>query len=238
MVTRINLGDIAVDVVQKGIKNIHLSVHPPTGKVRIAAPLRMDVGTIRVFAISKLGWIKKQQEKLRRQEREAPREYLDRESHYYRGKRYLLKVVENEAAPRVELKHATMVLHVRPGAGNEKKQSVIDEWYRRQLKDEIQPLISKWQRYLGVRAERLSVRKMKTMWGSCVPKSRSILINLELAKKPPACLEYIVVHELVHLLEPTHNSRFVALMDQYMPQWRFHREELNRLPVRHERWGY
>jgi predicted metal-dependent hydrolase len=171
MLTQINLGDIAVDVVQKGIKNIHLSVHPPTGKVRIAAPLHMDVDTIRVFAISKLGWIKKQQEKLRHQEREAPREYLDRESHYYRGKRYLLKVVEEEAAPRVQLRHATMVLYVRPGADDEKKQFVIDEWYRRQLKDEIQPLIAKWQRHMGVRGERFSVRKMKTMWGSCSPKS-------------------------------------------------------------------
>ena len=238
MVRRINLGDIAVDVIQKGIKNIHLSVHPPTGKVRIAAPLRMDVDTIRVFAISKLGWIKKQQDKLRRQEREVPREYLDRESHYYLGKRYLLKVVEEDAAPRVELKHATMVLYVRPGADEDKKQSIVDEWYRRQLKEETQPLVAKWQRRLGVSVERFSIRKMKTMWGSCTPKSKAILLNLELAKKPPACLEYIVVHELVHLLEPTHNSRFVALMDRFLPQWRFHREELNRLPVRHEQWRY
>jgi hypothetical protein len=238
MVTQIHLGDIAVDVVQKGIKNIHLSVHPPTGKVRIAAPLRMDVDTIRVFAISKLGWIKKQQEKLRHQEREAPREYLDRESHYYRGKRYLLKVVEEDSAPRVELKHATMILRVRPSADADKKQSVIDEWYRRQLKDEIQPLIAKWQRHLGVRVDRFTVRKMKTVWGSCTPKSRAILLNLELAKKPLTCLEYIVVHELVHLLEPTHNSCFVSLMDRFMPQWRFYRQELNRLPVRHEGWGY
>ena len=126
----------------------------------------------------------------------------------------------------------------RTGADEDKKQSIVDDWYRRQLKDEIQPLIAKWQRRLGVSVERFGVRKMKTMWGSCAPKTEAILLNLELAKKPPTCLEYIVAHELVHLLEPTHNSRFVALMDQFMPQWRFHREELNRLPVRHEHWGY
>jgi predicted metal-dependent hydrolase len=238
MVTQIHLGDIAVDVVQKGIKNIHLSVHPPTGNVRIAAPLRMNADTIRVFAISKLGWIKKQQQKLRKQERETPREYLDRESHYCWGKRYLLKVVENDAAPRVELKHASMVLHVRPGADDDKKQSVMDEWFRRQLKAEIPPLIAKWGRHMGVTVARFTVRKMKTKWGSCTPESKSILINLELAKKSPECLEYIVVHEMVHLLEPTHNSQFIAFMDQFMPKWRFQREELNRLPVRHESWRY
>lgn len=238
MVTQIQLGDIAVDVVQKGIKNIHLSVHPPTGRVRIAAPLHMKTDTIRVFAISKLGWIKRQQTKLRKQERETPREYLDRESHFCWGKRYLLEVVENYGAANVELKHRTIVLRVRPGANDGKKQSVLDEWYRQQLKAEIQPLIVKWGQHMGVRVARFTVRKMKTMWGSCTPKSRSILINLELAKKPRDCLEYIVVHELVHLLEPTHNRRFISLMDQFMPQWRSHREELNRLPVRHERWGY
>ena len=198
----------------------------------------MNADTIRVFAISKLGWIKKQQQKLRKQERETPREYLDRESHYCWGKRYLLKVVENDAAPRIDLKHATMVLRVRPGADDDKKQSVMDEWYRRQLKAEIPPLIVKWRRHIGVTVARFTVRKMKTKWGTCTPESKSILINLELAKKPPECLEYIVVHEMVHLLERIHNGRFIALMDQFMPKWRFHREELNRLPVRHERWRY
>ncbi len=238
MVTQIQLGDIAVDVVQKGIKNIHLSVHPPTGRVRIAAPLRMNANTIRVFAISKLGWIKKQQTKLRKQERESPREYLDRKSHYCWGKRYLLKVVKNDATSRVEIKHRTVVLHVRPGADDYKKQSVLEEWYRQQIKDEIPSLIAKWEQHMGVTVARFTVRKMKTMWGSCTPESKSILINLELAKKPRECLEYIVVHELMHLLEPTHNRRFISLMDQFMPQWRSHREDLNRLPVRHESWGY
>lgn len=235
---QIHLGDIAVDVVQKGIKNIHLSVYPPQGRVRIAAPLRMDLDTIRVFAISKLGWIKQQQDKLRGQAREAPREYLDRESHYVWGKRYLLKVVEQDAPPHVAIKHSALVLHVRPSAIDAKKQSVLSEWYRQQLKEETRSLIAKWAPHMGVALPAFTVRKMKTKWGSCTPAARHILINLELAKKPPECLEYIVVHELTHLLEPTHNSRFIALMTQFMPKWRFYREELNRLPVRHEDWGY
>jgi hypothetical protein len=235
---QIHLGDIPVDVVQKAIKNIHLSVYPPHGKVRIAAPLHMDLDTIRVFAISKLGWIKQQQEKLRGQARQSPREYLDRESHYVWGRRYLLKVVERDAPPEVTLTHGKLVLHLRPGASQEKRQSVLDEWFREQLKDETRQLIEKWAPHMGVPAPTFTARKMKTKWGSCTPAANAILVNLELAKKPLECLEYIVVHELTHLLEPSHNPRFITLMTQFMPKWRFYREELNRLPVRHEDWGY
>jgi predicted metal-dependent hydrolase len=234
----LQLGNLAVDVVLKDIKNVHLSVHPPTGRVRIAAPLRMSLDTIRIFAISKLGWIKQQQEKLREQEREMPREYLDRESHYVWGKRYLLAIVEKVAAPGVELKHNKMVLRVRPGASDEKKQDILEEWYREQLKIAVLPLIAKWEPLMGVKVEGILVRKLKTKWGSCSPIRKTIRLNTELAKKPSECLEYIVVHELVHLLEPTHNRRFVALMDRFMPNWHFHRDMLNRLPVRHERWAY
>jgi len=234
----IELGAITVDVVKKDIKNIHLSVYPPNGKVRISAPLRMSLDTIRVFAISKLGWIKQQQKKLREQERETPREYLDRESHYIWGKRYLLKVLEIDAAPTVELKHGTMLLRVRPGASDEKKQAVLEAWSREQLKAAVLPLIAKWEPLMGVQVERFFVQRMKTKWGSCSPVTSGIRLNTELAKKPRECLEYIVVHEMVHLLEPTHNSRFVASMDQFMPKWQFYREVLNRLPVHHERWKY
>ena len=238
MVERIELGDIAVDVVKKDIKNIHLSVYPPAGKVRISAPLRMDIDTIRVFAITKLGWIKSQQKKLREQQRETPREYLDRESHYVWGKRYLLKVIEKEAAPEVELKHSKMLLQIRPATSDEKKQDVLDAWYREQLKEVVPVLIAKWQPLMGVKVEKFFVRRMKTKWGSCSPKAKSIRLNTDLAKKPPECLEYIIVHEMVHLLEPTHNSRFISLMDQFMPKWRFYKDELNKLPVRHEHWAY
>jgi predicted metal-dependent hydrolase len=238
MVTQIQLGDIAVDVVKKDIKNIHLSVYPPNGRVRISAPLRMNLDTIRVFAISKLGWIKQQQKKLREQERETPREYLDRESHYAWGKRYLLKVIEGDEAPSVELKHNKMRLQVRPGASDEKKQAIIEEWYRERIKQAVPSLIAKWEPIMGVKVERFYVQKMKTKWGSCSPSTKSIRLNTDLAKKPKECLEYLVVHEMAHLLEPTHNNRFISLMDQFMPNWRFYRAELNRLPVRHEDWAY
>jgi hypothetical protein len=238
MVTQIKLGDIAVDVVQKDIKNIHLSVYPPAGKVRISAPLRMDIDTIRVFAITKLGWIKSQQKKLLEQARETPREYLDRESHYVWGKRYLLKVIEQDAAPEVELKHSAMLLKIRPTTSDIRKQEILDAWYREQLKAVVSDLIAKWEPLMGVKVQKFFVQKMKTKWGSCSPASKSIRLNTDLAKKPPECLEYIVVHEMTHLLEPTHNNRFIILMDRFMPKWRFYKDELNKLPVRHETWGY
>jgi predicted metal-dependent hydrolase len=238
MVTHFDLGDIAVDVVQKDIKNIHLSVYPPAGKVRISAPLRMDIDTIRVFAITKLDWIKRQQQKLREQARETPREYLDRESHYVWGKRYLLKVIEKDTEPEIELKHKKMFLQIRPATSDSRKQEILEIWYREQLKKAIPLLIAKWEPLMGVKVERFFVQKMKTKWGSCSPSSKSIRLNTDLAKKPTECLEYILVHEMTHLLEPTHNSRFVSLMDQFMPKWRFYKEELNRLPVRHEKWEY
>jgi predicted metal-dependent hydrolase len=238
MVTQIELGDIAVDVVQKDIKNIHLSVYPPTGKVRISAPLRMDLDTIRVFAITKLGWIKSQQQKLREQERETPREYLDRESHYVWGRRYLFKVEEKDAAPEVELKHNKMILRIRPATGHEAKRAILEAWYRENLKEAVPALIAKWEPLMGVKVERFFVQRMKTKWGSCSPDAKSIRLNTDLARKPPECLEYIVVHEMVHLLEPTHNARFISLMDLFMPKWRFYKDELNKLPVRHESWAY
>ncbi|MGB4227259.1 MAG: SprT family zinc-dependent metalloprotease [Candidatus Dechloromonas phosphoritropha] len=233
-----HLGDIAVDVVQKDIRNIHLSVHPPAGKVRIAAPLRMDLDTIRVFAITKLAWIKSQQKKLREQERETPREYLDRESHYVWGKRYLLQMVEKDATPSVELKHSKMILQLHPATSHEKKQAFLDAWYREQIKEIAPPLIAKWERIIGVQTERFFVQKMKTKWGSCNPGPKNIRLNTDLAKKPLSCLEYIVAHELTHLLERHHNDRFTTLMDAHMPQWRQYREMLNSLPLAHQEWGY
>ena len=238
MTETIDLGGIVVDVVKKDIKNVHLSVYPPTGRVRISAPERMSLDTIRVFAISKLGWIKQQQQKLLEQERETPREYLDRESHYVWGKRYLLKIIEHNAAPEVELKHSTMLLCVRPGSDDGKMEAVLDAWYRQQLKEAVPPLIAKWEPLMGVKVERFFVQRMKTKWGSCNLGAGTIRLNSELAKKPPESLEYIVVHEMVHLLEPTHNARFIGLMDRFMPKWEFYRDILNRLPVRHENWGY
>ena len=238
MESRFNLGSIVVSVRLKDIKNVHLSVHPPTGRVSISAPKRMSLDTIRVFAISKLTWIKQQQKKLRDQERESPREYIDRESHYVWGKRYLLSVRQRDAPPSITLTHVRMVLHVRPGTDEQRRESIVAEWYREQLRQAVAPLLARWGRRIGVIPEAFFVQRMKTKWGSCNHVSRTIRLNTELAKKPAECLEYIVVHELVHLLEPTHNARFVALMDQFMPRWKSHRDVLNRLPVRQETWGY
>jgi hypothetical protein len=238
MVTQIAFGDITAEVVLKDIKNIHLSVYPPHGRVRIAAPSRMKLDTIRVFAISRLGWIKRQQLKLQGPERATPREYVDRESHYVWGKRYLLKVVEDNAAPTVALQHSRLLLQVRPGMHVWKKQAIIEAWYRQQLKNAVPPLIARWEPRLGVRVERVFVQRMKTRWGSYNHRARTIRLNPELARKPRECLEYIVVHEMTHILEPTHNARFVALLDQFMPPWQFYRQQLNRLPVSHKDWAY
>jgi hypothetical protein len=232
------LGDVVVDVLRKDIKNIHLSVHPPTGRVRIAAPLRISLDTLRVFAISKLAWIRQQQQKLQAQDRETPREYLNRESHYVWGQRYLLTIATHDAAPAIEIKHNKLVLHVRATASAAKRQAVLDAWYREQLRAAISPLIAKWEALMNVAVTQFFVQRMKTRWGSCNACARTIRLNTELAKKPSECLEYIVVHEMVHLVEPTHNARFVALMDGWLPKWRFYREALNRLPVRHEDWAY
>ena len=237
MVTRIDLAEISVEVRKKDIKNVHLSVYPPNGAVRISAPLRMNLDNIRVFAISKLGWIRTQQNKLLSQEREAPREYLDRESHYVWGRRYLLKLIEIDAAPQLDLKHSELVLQVRPATEEARKQAILDDWYRVQLKAVAPSIISKWEPLMGVKVNRFFVQRMKTKWGSCSPASAYIRLNTDLARKPKEYLEYVIVHEMTHLLEPTHNSRFTALMDQFMPSWRIHREALNRLPVRHQSWG-
>ncbi len=238
MVTRIRLGEIAVEVLRKDVRNIHLSVYPPAGRVRISAPERLSLDTIRVFAISKLGWIRRQQEKLRQQERETPRDYVNRESHYVWGRRCLLKVVEGDQAQGVELTPARMLLRVRPGADTDKRQAILDTWYREQIREVAAPMITKWTEVLGTKVTRVHVQRMKTKWGGCRPKSGSIRLNTDLARKPRECLEYIVVHELAHLLEPTHNARFVALMDRCLPRWRFLRQQLNQLPVRHEDWAY
>jgi len=238
MPTQLKLGDIAVDVIRKDIKNVHLSVYPPNGTVRISAPSRMRLDTIRVFAIAKLNWIKEQQKHFQEQERETPREYSERESHYVWGKRCLLRVVERDHGPLIELTHGRMLLNVRPGADSTRMQAIVEKWYREEIRKAVPPLVTKWQPLLGVHVDRFFVQRMKTKWGSCSPHTRSIRLNTDLAKKPPECLEYIVVHEMVHLIERTHNAVFVATMDRVMPQWRFYRDQLNRLPVRHEDWAY
>ncbi len=238
MVEQITLGEIIADVVLKDIKNVHLSVYPPNGHVRISAPERMSLENIRAYAVTKLDWIKNQQKKLRGQERVTPRAYVSGESHYVWGKRYLLKVIEVDEAPSLRITASRIELRVRTETTSERREEIVEAWLRAQLKLRIPGLIAKWEDKLDVKVTQFHVQRMKTKWGSCTSHRNAIRLNTELAKKPLECLEYIVVHEMVHLLERSHNARFVSLMDEHLPKWRFHRDELNRLPVRHEEWHY
>ena len=236
---RITVSGLVVDVVRKDIKNLHLAVYPPDGRVRVSAPLRVDDEAVRLAVISRMPWIKRQQAKFVRQERQSAREFVSGESHYYQGHRYLLNVVYHDAPPQVVLcNKTTLDLFVRTGSVTAKRERVLLDWYRRQLKEMIPPLITKWEPIIGVQVAEWRIKRMKTRWGTCNIQARRIWLNLELAKKPAHCLEFIIVHEMAHLLERKHNARFTAHMDEFMPQWRFCSEELNRAPLAHATWEY
>ncbi|MDD5473649.1 MAG: SprT family zinc-dependent metalloprotease [Candidatus Methanoperedens sp.] len=235
---QITVGNISIDVVRKDIKNLHLGVYPPSGRVRIATPLKIDDEAVRLFAISKMAWIKKQKIKFETQERQSERRFVSGESHYYRGRRYLLNVIYHKTAPRVEIRKTSIDLYVREGSAREQREKVLTEWYRRQLKEQIPELIDKWQKMMGIEVSDWGIKRMKTKWGTCTNAARRIWLNLELAKKPQHCLEYIIVHEMVHLLERNHNDSFAAYMDKFMPQWHFYKDELNRGILSHEIWSY
>ena len=235
---QITVQSLTVDVVRKAIKNLHLGVYPPDGRVRVAAPLAVSDEAVRLAVIGKLGWIKRQQSSFRAQSRQGKREMVSGESHYFLGQRYRLRIVSVMDASKVVLNKSRLELHVRPELPAEERERALQEWYRARLKELVPPLLEKWQPALGVEPAGWSVRKMKTKWGSCNTDSRRIWLNLELAKKPVQCLEYILVHELSHLLERRHNDRFRALMDQAMPLWRLRRDELNQAPLNCENWDY
>ena len=236
---RISVGDMHVDVVRKDIKNLHLGVYPPEGRVRVAAPLRVDDEAVRLAVIEKLPWIRRQQARFLAQERQSQREYTYRETHYFLGRRYLLNVIEHDGRPRVEVDGKERIdLYVPAGSDAREREEIMLRWYRKELKALVPPLIDKWQEVIGVRVDDWRIKKMKTRWGSCTIEARRIWLNLELAKKPIPCIEYIIVHELVHLLERNHTDRFRDLMDQFMPQWRYCRDMLNQSPLAHENWDY
>jgi predicted metal-dependent hydrolase len=236
MISQLRLGDVVVDVVQKDIKNLHLSVHPPTGRVTISAPLRMKLDTIRVFAITKLGWIKQQQLKQRTQPRETPRDYIERESHYVWGRRYLMSIIEENAPARIDVSGNRIKFHVRPGTPPAKREAIMEHWYRKELKTAFPPLLAKWEKIFGVTAAKIFIQRMKTKWGSCNHRERHIRLNSELARKPKQLLEYVIVHEMAHLIEPTHSERFISILDNHYPSWREARAELNELPLSAENW--
>lgn len=230
---------LKVDVVRKDIKNLHLGVYPPDGRVRVAAPPHVSDDAVRLAVIGKLGWIRRQREKFANQSRQTEREAVTGESHYLFGRRYRLSVIDGEGRQRVVLRTKTkMELHVRPGATTQQRLAVLDGWYRRLLRGTLEPMLTGWQATIGVTPVFWGIKRMKTKWGACNHDDRRVWLNSELAKKPIGCIEYIVVHELVHLIEPTHSRRFVELMDRFLPDWRSRRAQLSSSPLANETWTY
>ena len=235
----IEVSGIPVEIRRKAIRNLHVGVYPPDGKVRVAAPSHLNDEAVRLAIVSRLGWIRRQQQAFARQVRESAREMVTGESHYFGGRRYRLDVVERSGNPRVRVvNNSTLELQVRPGADRAARQQTLDRWYRRQLKARIPELLAAWEPVVGVVVSDCRIKRMKTRWGSCNIEARRVWLNLELAKKSSRCLEYILVHEMVHLLERHHNERFRTLMDQCMPDWRLRKDELNETPLAHEEWDY
>lgn len=236
MVEMLQIGEIAIEMTRKDVKHVHLSVYPPMGRVSLVAPTATRIEVARAYAISKLAWIREQQAKLKAQERETPRQLVERETHHVWGRRYLLTIVEAEEKPSVLLSHRRVTLRVRPGSSAEKRAEVMHDWHRRLLHEVVPPLIAKWEAKLGVKVEGYYLQRMKTKWGGCNHREGNIRLNTELVKKPKDLVEYVVVHEMLHLIEPTHSARFVALLDEHYPSWREARAELNALPLGAESW--
>lgn len=232
----IQIGEILIRVTRKDVKNVHLSVYPPNGRVTLVAPSATRLDVVRAYAISRLGWIRQQQEKLRNQARETPRKFIERESHYLWGRRHLMTVKHREAKPAVALDHKRITLTVRAGSDAEKRAEVIHEWHKSLLHASVPALIKKWEPKLNVRVTGYFLQRMKTKWGSCNHKAGHIRLNTELVKKPKDLLEYVIVHEMAHLLEPTHSARFIAILEKHYPTWREARAELNDLPLTAEAW--
>ncbi len=233
----IELGDISITVTRKDIKNVHLSVYPPDGRVTLSAPADTRPEVARAYAISKITWIREQQEKLRNQSRETPRAFVERESHYLWGRRYLMTVVEHDAKPCVTVDHKRITLSVRPDTDHAKRATIIHEWHKSLLHKFVPPLISKWEPKLDVHVVAYFLQRMKTKWGSCNHEAGHIRLNTELVKKPKDLVEYVIAHEMVHLIEPTHSDRFISILTEHYPSWREARAELNELPLTAEVWN-
>lgn len=236
MTELIQLGDISIQVTRKDIKHVHLAVHPPDGRVTLSAPTNTRIEVARAYAVSKIGWIQKQQEELRGQARETPRQFVKRESHFLWGRRHLLSVIEADTKPVVSVDHKRITLSVRPGSSQTKRAQVIHEWHKRLLHEFIPPMILKWEATLDVQVNAYFLQRMKTKWGSCNHKAGHIRLNTELVKKPKDLIEYVIVHEMVHLIEPTHSERFTSILTKHYRTWREARAELNELPLAAEEW--
>jgi predicted metal-dependent hydrolase len=236
MAETIQIGEIVIALTRKDIRHVHLSVHPPLGRVSLVAPTGTRLEVARAYAISKIGWIRQQRVKLQGQARETPRRFIERESHYLWGRRYLLSVVEEDTKPSVRLSHRKITLRVRPGSSMAKREEVMHDWHKALLHAVVPPLIRKWEAKLGVKVSGYFLQRMKTKWGGCNRRAGNIRLNTELVKKPKDLLEYVVVHEMLHLIEPTHSERFMALISSHYPAWREARAELNELPLGAEAW--
>ncbi|MBC8716801.1 SprT family zinc-dependent metalloprotease [Ochrobactrum sp. Marseille-Q0166] len=235
----LEVSGLSVEIVRKKIKNLHLAVYPPDGMVRVAVPMQTTNENVRLAVISRLGWIKRKQAEFERQPRQSERKFVAGESHYFQGRRYVLEVSERLEKPSVALKNnSKILLSVRPGTPKAARAKIMADWFRGHLRQQVPALLEKWQPVIGREVNGWRIQKMKTKWGSCNISEKRILLNLELAKKSPECLEYILVHELVHLHERHHNERFRTLMDQYMPKWRSYRDLLNNEPLAYENWVY
>ena len=232
----IQLGEISIAVTRKDIKNVHLTVHPPDGRVTLAAPTNTRLEVARAYAISKLVWIRDQQRKLECQARETPRQFVERESHYVWGRRYLMTVDYQNVKPTVILSNKRITLIVRPGSSTEKRAELMHEWHKLLLHEVVPPLVQKWERKLKVSVSGYFLQRMKTKWGSCNHSAGNIRLNTELVKKPKDLLEYVIVHEMAHLIEPTHSECFIAILEEHYPSWREARAELNELPLAAEVW--
>ncbi len=231
MTETIQLGEIDISVTRKDIKNVHLSVHPPMGRVTLVAPTNTRLEVARAYAITRLGWIRQQRDKLKNQARETPRRYITRESHSIWGRRHLLAVAYKDAKPSVSLDHLRISLSVRPGTDPAKRAAIMHAWHKSLLHVMVPSLIEKWEAKLKVQVTGYFLQRMKTKWGSCNHRAGNIRLNTELVKKPKDLLEYVIVHEMAHLLEPSHSQRFVAILDAHYPTWREARAELNALPL-------
>ena len=236
MTETIHIGEITVALTRKDVKHVHLSVHPPSGRVTLVAPEGTRLEVARAYAVSKLGWIRDQQAKLREQARETPRQFIERESHTLWGRRYLMTVLHREAKPCITLDHKRITLTVRPGSDAGRRAAVIHEWHKSLLHEVVPTLIKKWESKLEVKVAGYYLQRMKTKWGSCNHKAGHIRLNTELVKKPKDLLEYVIAHEMMHLLEPTHSDRFRAILEEHYPNWREARAELNELPLTAEVW--
>ena len=237
MTETIELGDVSIAVTRKDIKNVHLSVHPPYGRVTLVAPKSTRLEVARAYAISKLGWIREQRRKLTDQARETPRQFVNRESHYLWGRRHLMTVAHRDTKPCVKIDHKRIILTVRPGSDATKRAKVIHEWHKMLLHEQVPHLISKWEPKLKVAVRGYFLQRMKTKWGSCNHRAQHIRLNTELVKKPKDLLEYVIVHEMAHLIEPTHSDRFIDILEKHYPTWREARAELNELPLTAEMWN-